>query len=215
MNEIKLINKDTVIPKKRPLDWDVIINDIPYYVIRLDGFVHTIGGAFGENDYWAYPRNEEPSYDNLIEYCCTSPVMWGIEYKPTHYTKCKWGECEARNGSILTITRNGKLFDELNCNGINYGIDKARIRIEDYQEHPLDLNDIDFDKKMIGRKIWWRSQPAKVERFVWGQGCIVLVPDGIDKFKTPPEFREDDWLEDDDPYIKTHILDKHIWWFRD
>lgn len=215
MSEIRLIDKDTVIPKVRPLDWDVEIKGTPYYVIRLEGFVHTIGGHWGENDYWAYPRNEEPSYENLLEFNSPSPVLWGIEYKPKHYLRCKWGESEILKGSNLFITRNGRIFDELANNGINYGIDKARIRIEEYNEHALGLNTIDFDKNMIGRKIWWRSQPAKIKRFIWGQACVIIVPDGIDKFETPPEFRDDDWIEDGGEDIKTHISDKHIWWFRD
>ena len=216
MKEIKLIDKDTIIPKASPLDWDLEIKGRPYYVVRLEGFVHTIGGHWGENDYWAYPRDEEPCYENLIEFDSNSPVLWGIEYKPTHYIKRKWGESEVRRGSRLIITRNGKPFDELNCNGIYYGIDKARVRISDYNEHPLDLNSIDFDKKMEERKIWWRSQPAKIERFIWEQACVIIVPDGIEKFETPPEFRDDDWMDDsENNYIKTHILDKHIWWFRD
>ena len=215
MKEIKLIKKDTIIPKTTPLDWDLEIKGIPYYVVRLEGFVHTIGGHWGENNLWAYPRDEEPCYENLIEFNSNSAVLWGIEYKPTHYIKSKWGEIEVRRGSCLRITRNGKLFDELNCNEIYYGIDKARVRISDYNEHPLELNTIDFDKKMEGRKIWWRSQPAKIESFIWGQACVIIVPDGIEKFETPPEFRDDDWMDDENDYIKTHILDEHIWWFRD
>ena len=215
MKEIKLIEKDTIIPKTTPLDWDLEIKGIPYYVVRLKGFVHTIGGHWGENNLWAYPRDEEPCYENLIEFNSNSAVLWGIEYKPTHYIKSKWGEIEVRRGSCLRITRNGKLFDELNCNEIYYGIDKARVRISDYNEHPLELNTIDFDKKMEGRKIWWRSQPAKIESFIWGQACVIIVPDGIEKFETPPEFRDDDWMDDENDYIKTHILDEHIWWFRD
>ena len=35
MKEIKLIHKDTIIPKAKPLDWDVEINGRPYYVVRL------------------------------------------------------------------------------------------------------------------------------------------------------------------------------------
>lgn len=216
MKEIKLIKKDTIIPKTTPLDWDLEIKGIPYYVVRLEGFVHTIGGHWGENNLWAYPRDEEPCYENLIEFNSNSPVLWGIEYKPTHYIRSKWGETEVRRSGCLIITRNGKPFDKLNCNEICYVIDKARVRISDYNEHPLELNTIDFDKKMEGRKIWWRSQPAKIESFIWGQGCVIIVPDGIEKFETPPEFRDDDWMDDgENYYIKTHILDEHIWWFRD
>lgn len=215
MQTIKLIEKDSIIPKYRPLDWDLEIKGTPYYVVRLEGFVHTIGGKWGENNLWAYPRNEEPSYENLVEFSSQDTTLWGIEYRPYHYLKSKWGECELRQGSHLLITRNGRIFEEMSSSGINYGIDKARVRIEDYKEHALDLNTIDFDKKMVGRKIWWRSQPAIIERFIWGQACVIINPDGINRFETPAEFKDDDMMEDDDDFIKTHILDKHIWWFRD
>ena len=85
MTDIRLIEKDTILPKLRPYDWDVYINDKPYYVVRIEGFVHTIGGKYGENDLWAYPRDEEPTYENLIEFNCDNPVSWGIEYKPRNY----------------------------------------------------------------------------------------------------------------------------------
>lgn len=215
MKEIKLIEKDSVIPKAQPLDWDFVIGNIPYYVARFGDYIHRIGGYWGENNLWAYPRHEEPSYENLVEFDSNEPVLWGIEYKPHHYLRSKWGETEINRGSRLIITRNGKVFDELNNCGINYGIDQARVRIEEYKEHPLDLNCIDFDKKMVGRKIWWRSQPAKIERFVWGQGCVIIAPDGIDNFDTPNEFKDEDCIEGENDYIKTHILDEHIWWFRD
>ena len=215
MCEINLIEKDSIIPKASPLDWDLEIQGRPYYVVRLKGFVHTIGGHWGENNLWAYPRDEEPCYENLIQFDTNSPVLWGIEYKPSHYIKCKWGESEIRRGSSLIITRNGKPFDEIRCGGINYGIDKARVRISDYGDHPLNLDTIDFDKKMKGRKIWWRSQPAKIERFVWGQACVIIVPDGAETFEIPPEFRKDTWANEENEYIKAHILDEHIWWFRD
>lgn len=215
MIEIKLIDKDTIIPKARPLDWDLEIKGRPYHVVRLDGYVHTIGGHWGVNNLWAYPRDEEPCYENLIEFNSDSPVLWGIEYKPTHYIKHKWGESEMRRGGSLIITRNGKPFDEIRCREMYYGIDEARVRISNYSYHPLGLNTIDFDKKMEGRKIWWRSQPAKIERFIWDQACVIIVPDGIEKFETPPEFRYDDWMNDENDRIKAHILDKHIWWFRD
>ena len=74
MTDIRLIEKDTILPKLYPYDWDVYINDKPYYVVRIEGFVHTIGGKYGENDLWAYPRDEEPTYKNLIEFNCDNPV---------------------------------------------------------------------------------------------------------------------------------------------
>ena len=79
MKEINLIKKDTIIPKVKPLDWDVEIKGRPYYVVRLKGFIHTIGGKWGENEFWAYPRDEEPCYD-----CLAEPVNQ-YSHKPVKY----------------------------------------------------------------------------------------------------------------------------------
>lgn len=216
MQDIKLINKDTVLPQLHLLNWDVYINDRPYYVVKIDGYVHTIGGKYGENCYWAYPRDEEPCYENLIEFNCGNPVAWGIEYKPRNYSKCKWDECEALSGSTIMITRNGKAFCDVFARGINYGIDKARVMISSFKEHPAELNSIDFDKKLIGRKVWWRSEPGVITHYCNGQACVIIKPDGIKKFTTPAEFaKEDDGFYYEDGDVKADILDKHIWWFRD
>ena len=214
MTDIRLIEKDTILPKLRPYDWDVYINDKPYYVVRIEGFVHTIGGKYGENDLWAYPRDEEPTYENLIEFNCDNPVSWGIEYKPRNYARCKWDECESFSGSTIMITRNGKNFCDVWGKGINYGIDKARVMISQFQEHAMDLNSIDFDKKVIGRKVWWRSEPAVVTSYVDGQACVILEPDGIDHFTVPAEFAKEEPEYYCDGDVKADILDKHIWWFR-
>lgn len=213
MTDIKLIDKDTNISelKMRKMDWDVVIYGIPYQVVRIEGYVHTIGGKWGENNLWAYPRDEEPTYENLIKFD-SEPVLWGINFNPHHYMKTKWDETEIRYSGSVTITRNGEDFYTLG-GGVNYGIDKARVLISEINEHPLWLNEIDYDKKMIGRKVWWRSQPAIITRWIKGQACVILEPDGIERFKKPAEYKNDDMF-DDEEYIKTSIFDKHICWFR-
>ena len=114
MTEIKLITKeDFPNLNYRKLDWDVVINQIPYQVIRVNGFVHTIGGHldWGDgNNLWAYPLNEEMTFDNLVEFNGEPGACWGIEYTPTNYIKCKWDEAEIRQGRKLIITRNGVPF---------------------------------------------------------------------------------------------------------
>ena len=215
MTNIKLIQKDTIITKLYHMDWDVIIDEKPYYVVKIEGFAHTIGGKYGDNNLWAYPRNEEPSYENLIEFDCNNPVSYGIVYTPKNTTRCKWGECESSSHGSVMITRNGEDFYNVGC-GINYGIDKARVLIDEIHEHPLNIDTIDWDKKMIGRKVWWRSEPAIITYYCKGQAAVILNPDGIDKFTTPAEFREEDvndYYCDGD--CKTTIFDKNIWWFRD
>lgn len=215
MSDIKLIDKNTVLPKLYPMDWDVVINGKPYYVVRVEGYCHRIGGRYNNNDLWAYPRDEEPTYENLIEFDCDNPVSWGIRYTPKNVIKCKWDECESYSVGSVVITRNGEDFYNVR-GGINYGIDKARVIISEFKEHPIDCQMIDFDKKVIGRKVWWRSEPAIVTHWCKGQACVILEPDGIDKFTTPAEFYEEDGEDHyEDGTVKTDILDDHIWWFRE
>ena len=211
MAEFKLITKDTDISKLKivPLKWDVWIKDKPYYVARIVGYIHSIGGRFGENDYWMYPRNEEPSYDNLVEFNGDGGALWGINMQPRNYIRCKWGEAECFTSHWITITRNGKPF--FDTHGVNHALDL----INRIHEHPLNLNEIGYDKRMIGRKVWWRSEPAVITHWIgYGQACVILKPDGIDKFTIPAEFADEEGFYCDDG-VKTNIFDEHIWWFRE
>lgn len=214
MSDICLIQKDTVLPSLIPMDWDVIINGMPHYVVKIPGYVHTIGGRYGENDLWAYPRDKAPTYETLVEFECDNPVSWGIRYEPHNYTKTKWDETSAFSSSGVAITRNGEIFCHV-LGGLNYGIDKARAMIVEFNEHPLELNSIDYDKKVIGRKVWWRSEPAIVTHYVSRQACVILEPDGIKQFTVPAEFAKEDPDYYEDGIVKADILDHNIWWFRD
>lgn len=215
MTDIKLIDENTNISelKMRKMDWDVVMKGKPFQVVRIEGYIHTIGGKWGDNNLWAYPRDEEPTYENLIEYNSERPVMWGINFNPHHYVRSKWDETEMRYSGAVTITRNGEDFYTL-CGGMNYGIDKARVLISEIEEHPLGFNEIDYEKNIIGRKVWWRSQPAVITMWMKGQACVILVPDGIDEFEIPNEHLYDPY-EDENKSIKTEVFDKHIYWFRD
>lgn len=210
MADIRLIKPDTDLSKYRPLPWDVVIHNRPYYVIDVPGYVHTIGGRFGENSYWAYPRDEKPTYENTIEFDCNHVVCWGIRYEPHNYMKTKWDECRASSATGCTITRNGEDFYD-----VWGGIAKAQTLIDEINEHPLGLNEIDFDKKMIGRKVWWRSEPGIIRRYIKGQACVMIEPDGIERFTIPAEFVGDDVMYYEDRDVKADIFDNHIWWFRE
>ena len=217
MRNIKLITPDTDLTtlKITRFNWDLVINDIPYYVIKIDGYYHRISSDEFTDQLWAYPRDQQPSFENLIEYPYHEAVQWGITCLPKFIIKSKWDETEARLVNATLITRNGKPFYVVS-GGLNYGIPKAQSIIGEISEHPLELNEIDFDKKMIGRKIWWRSEPGVITSWIPGQACVIIEPDGSERFSTPAEFVEEDgdnYYEEG--YVKTNIFDKHIWWFRD
>lgn len=214
MAKIKLIKEDSILPSLRHMDWDVVISGIPYYVVKIPGYIHTIGGRYGENDLWAYPRDKAPTHETLIEFDCSEPVSWGIRYEPQNYAKTKYDETMSRSGGGVEITRNGEIFCHVKGN-INYGVDQARAMIVELRDHPLDIESIDFDKKAIGRRVWWRSESAIITRYVNGQACVILEPDGIDHFTVPAEFAEENPDYYEDGSVKATILDRNIWWFRD
>ena len=196
------------------LDWDVEVHGVPYQIVRAKGYAHCIGGHldWGEgNDFWAYPLNETMTLENLIEFDGVPGATWGLEYTPTNYIKTKWDETEIRSGRKLLITRNGKPFyDGL----MTFHQAIAYIMDGILEDHPLDLNNRDFDKKCIGRKVWWRSEPAVITDYIQGQACVMIAPDGIPQFTLPNEFENDDIFSYDEPEIKISIFDKHIYWFR-
>lgn len=209
--EIKLIEKDTEISalKMYKYDWDVTVGkqNIPYQVVNIDGYVHCIGGKWGENSLWCYPRNEIPCYENLVEYDGNGGADWGLIMKTHNCIKTKWDERELRSTKTVMITRNGEDFY------LTHGIHHALDLINRINDHPIELNAYGFEKKMIGKKVWWRSQPGVITQWIGnGQACVIIKPDGIEKFETPAEFENDYYDEDED--IKTSIFDEHIWWFR-
>lgn len=215
MNEINLITENTDISKldMYKYHWDVVVNNVPYQVVSIEGYVHTVGGKRGLNDLWMYPRAEEPSYQNLVEYTGDGcGVCWGIKYEPHNYLKTKWDETECRTSGGATVTRNGQTF--YFCRG---GIIEAMNMLRTVDGHPADLNQIDFDKKLEGRKIWYRSQPAVIQKYLGSDNAvIVIVPEEGTKFSVPNEFADELFVDDEyqDEVIDT-IFSPHIWWFRD
>lgn len=168
----------------------------------------------GKMTYGLTRETKLPPMTHLWSLAAITRSLGVFDMNPKNYTKTKWDETEARSGGGVAITRNGEIFCHV-TGGINYGVDQARVMIARFNEHPLKLNSINFDKKAIGRKVWWRSEPAIVTSYIHGQACVILEPDGIAQFTVPPEFAKEDpdYYEDGD--VKAEILSPHIWWFRD
>ena len=168
---------------------------------------------------WIYPRDEEMSNTNLIPFIEDNPVTWGINYQPTNKFSYHHGDVEARTIHNIQITRNGEVFYKFLGNS-DYGIAKAKVLIERFKDHPLDLNFIDFDKKMIGRKVWWKGQPGIITRYIKEQACVIIEPDHdiISKFGIPMEYDNDEdrylW-EDFENDVKVEIFSESVYWFRD
>lgn len=208
---IKLIDPATDLSHLKPLKWDVVINNCPYYVAHIPGYVHTLRGWGEPIDLWAWPRSEQPSYENLIQYNLRSPVAWGLEYVKKNYLYTKYGETEAVDSSRTVITRNGELFYTI-YGDKSYSIPKALVLIEDVQEHPIPFNEINYEEEIINRKILYKNQPAIITDYIKGQCCVIIVPDGKQYFENVNEIYDDEPCDS----LKIDILNNdNIWWWRD
>lgn len=68
---------------------------------------------------------------------------------------------------------------------------------------------------LIGRKIYWRDQPAVITSFIGDQGCVMIKADPGPWVL--PAWRAEEYLshEDFEEEVKADILSPHIWWWRD
>ena len=199
-------------------NWDAEIGGVLYQVVRIKGHVHTVGGRYGACDLWAYPRAEKPTFKNLIQFNAYNPVAWGLTCKPKNYM-CH--ENEARNSSIVTVTRNGMKFMTCAARGMNAGIDEARIAISKFTKHPLCLNSIDYDKNAVGRQIYYRGIPAIVTRFLKEQASVMIKADHEAVMKgdypqaTLPIYSYEVGITlNKDGELKVDILDPDVAWYR-
>jgi len=219
MSYFKLIQSDEDLKEIEPLDWDVVVEGVQYRVYRVPGYVHTIGGRWGDNDLWTCRRDVAPHVETLIPFRADDPVCWGIIISPYLEAEYDDGDAEytAHPSGVeycnsVKIIRNGQMF---NAN-VKGGVAEALSMIAKYREHPLELDMIDFNKKAVGRKVYWRSEPGIIAEYIDHEASVVIVPDGIDEFAVPTEFMHDSSVPcHEDHMIVTSILDEHIWWFRE
>ncbi len=214
MAEIKLISKDTDLSNLKPIDWDVVVNDIPMQVYKLEGYNHSIGGRWGENCYWCCPRNEEPTYENLMAFSGHT-VRWGIIVDETNGVKHKWGETEVKASCKCFITRNGERFFDVTGNTLDYCLNKARQIIFDLECFPVPFTSYNYLKDITNRKIYWKEQPATILRYIKG-GHVLIKAESPEGFKPPCYVDKDEIFEYEDRYeIIEDIFSSSIWWFRD
>lgn len=217
------------------LDWDIIVGDTPYFGYRFspdleyyEKETEKLGDLVNNYDRWFVCERDCPE-DKIIENLVLADkkdmgVRWKFEIEDTSYVKTKWEDSDLRTNCKLSIYRNNKLFYSDLCGDYQYGIARAQQLIQEWNNHPLWLHEIDFDKKMVGRKVYFRDDPAIIDHFCWGDADVWLVPDkeaGCEKFKKPA-YEENDhddgwpdtWYEYEDG-LRVPLTSKDIWWFRD
>ncbi len=224
MSNTKILTKDTDFSELdiRKIGWDLEFDDKPYDIYGISNYCHTIGGKYGNNEYWCCPAGEKPCYDNLMGFNGQAPI-WGIEYKQKNSYRNKWGETSVQFRGTCIITRNGKPFYGFGARDMSYGLAKAQALLVEIQEHSIQFHNRNWKDEVIGRKIYYRNQQAIItEIYDDGEGiiCVRIVPDKeyIDVLEKPIHMTDDhelEWYEESYKHgVKDDILTKEIYWYR-
>ena len=135
----KKVNLETVEIFK--MDWDLEIEKISYDIYKVNGYCHTLGGRYGNNDYYCCKRDEEPTVHNLIPFNGEAPV-WSIEWFENNIVENKWGEVHVRNYGRYVIRRNCKIFyTHKNMNSYS-GLANAQVALEKIKDNPISFASI-------------------------------------------------------------------------
>ena len=82
---------------------------------------------------------------------------------------------------------------------MEFSLPKAQSLIFYINEGPINFNSINWEKKLVGRKIWYNDEPAIVESLWFDETegyHIFIVPDGIEKFSCPKSWMSDEYLKE-------------------
>ncbi|MMZ42249.1 hypothetical protein D3C73_991330 [compost metagenome] len=215
MSIINLITKDTNLDGLlTKYDWDAYMGGMELDVYDIEGHVHTYSSS-NRNSLWCCPRGEKPTYVNLMEYSGRYGASWGIHVDEIHYTKTKYGECEVRKNCRTWITRNGKNFYHVDGNDFDFCITEAKSAIYKFKEHPISFGNQDYIDQIVGRKIFWKEQPATIIRYS-GMDRVTITPENPNGFNPPCYLDKDEIMDREDQFeIVEDILSNSIWWFRD
>lgn len=147
-------------------------------------------------------------------------VLKRIEIEESNYLKTSGlSGNEVRPACVCRIFFDDRQVYEFGGRRADYTLLKAREVITRLEELPVQLW-LDWDKELIGRKVWYREDPAIIARYINDQGAVILRADGC-------QFRPAAWQKNDPEElammeadgemeeIKDDILSPHIWWFRD
>ena len=162
MTEFKEIKKDSDISHARlQKHFDLVMYGKEYDVYEIDGYMHTMGGKYGKNCYYACPTGEEPSYDNLIEFNGIAPT-WGVFFEPTNYVR----RDEVMSSGKCWITRNGEKFYNIGGRTMEYALAKAQYKlVRLFEDHPLSFQYRDWKERAKGTTFYYKGNKYVITGF--------------------------------------------------
>lgn len=130
--------------------------------------------------------------------------------------KQKWGSnsCMANMAYEGTLKLNGRVVYKENYNSRELLVaEMERLRVL-ITEHPFNFLEPDSE---IGRKVWWKRQPAIVESIYENNVILKLDTTATNKkyFDSSIYPNDPDYYDEQEDSVKDSIFSTNIWWFRD
>jgi len=221
MSEIKSLTAEAI-GNAVLVSWDYvdIASSKQYDIYRIPECYHSIGGEYGENDYYVCDRDITPSIDNLIAY--SGPrggVQWGITVNQQAYNKNKWNNSSIQYTWVGIITRNGTEIYSQRSYDMNYLLSKLQTKLSEIQEFglPVSIFERDWEQKIVGSKVWYNDEPGIVKRVAHNL-TVFIEPDGIGCFKCPQSWIRDNmlnmWDEDYADGLSVEFDSENLQWYR-
>ena len=135
--------------------WDVVVDNQEYEIIVYED------GYFSGEYYKVFQDNHEDS----IDFNSDTFVCWGIKYVPQNCI----GEDILGNRCVnldskITITRNGKDFYSFEGD-MYFGIDRARVIINDLNKHSFKFNNRDYERYILGTYVMYFDAEYVVKKW--------------------------------------------------
>lgn len=183
-------------------EYDIVIdsdgpNPKPMGSLTIYGSTgYSIPGIIYDTLY-VYPRDEEPTLDKLCQYTWPSSesiVDWTIREINQYNLADGSDGCTIREHYRVTSTsifRNGEMFCIFRGPEATLRATHALLNL---RHHPLNLDSIGFDTKMIGRHVKYAGVPATITEYKKRLASIVLTPDEGFTFKDI--YNDVDYIQD-------------------
>lgn len=162
------------------------------------------------NIYARFPSGEVESFSG-------HRILHRIEFNDYNYRKDGGvSDGEVRQGGQCKIYINDYLVYEFFYRDVQRAMIQATTKLDQIHEHSIQVWRKEDRDKLIGRKVYYREFPAKIERYVSSRACVVMVPDHHEGLPFPvPCFEKDEDYREDENEVLEDIYSPHIWWYRD
>lgn len=212
MSDINLIKPNTDLSNIVKLEWDAWYGVTPLDVYEIPGHNHSIGGHWGENNYWCCKRGVNPNYETLMQFN-GSPCQWSYSLIENNFYKYKYDQKSIEKNYKVKIIRNNEVFYEFIAYDMDWAITKARMLLFTIKEHAIDFNVVNYEKQIIGREIMWHKAPCIIESYSQNNN-LMIVPNykyitNKDFFKLTMGYYDDE----ENNFVMEDLFAESILWF--